>query len=259
MLTKIFSVGSEMGKFRGVRDEQRDRHLDRVPWFPYLLTAANVGHQASWIDDMPYYRQLGCCTLYRNVLITFISTTEGFVNLRYFALFLFVVLGVAGAQTSLDLTKGCSQADIAKYGHPVMFSRVNGVAFGASTERSKFQQGEPINVAVWLSNKSHRVVVTSGCSLLQDNIDAFDSTGRRLLSESEKDDIKLRQEGRPSIRVCSGTPAVMNRRHGFCGVIGGGVLNREYNMPAGTYTIRQKKTGAYTDEANAPSLSITVE
>ncbi len=174
------------------------------------------------------------------------------MNLRYFALFLSVLVGVAGAQTRPSLPKGCSQADIANYGQPVMFSRVNGIAFGASTERSKFQKGETIYVAIWLSNKSHRAVLTGGCSLLEDYIDVFDSSGRRLLSEAEKD-------GRESIRVCSGTPGVMNRRHGFCGVISGGVLNREYNLTPGTYTVRQKKTGAFSDEANAPSLSITVE
>ena len=181
------------------------------------------------------------------------------MNLRHFAFFLLVVLGVAGAQTSSELPKGCSQADMAKYGHPVMFSQVNGVTFGASTERNKFQQGEPISVAVWLSNESHRIVQTGGCSFLEDKIDVFDSTGRRLLSEAEKADIKLRQEGRQSIRVCSDSLPLMNRRHGFCGVIGGGVLNREFNLPPGKYTIKQKKTGASTDEGNAHSLSITVE
>lgn len=155
--------------------------------------------------------------------------------------------------------KRCSQADLGKYGYPVMFSRANGAAFGASTERTKFPRGEPIILAIWLSNESRRDVQTGGCSFLEDHIHVFDSTGRRLLSKAEQEDIRLRRQGRQSIRVCSESLPLMNRRPGFCGVIGGGDLNSAYDLVPGTYTLREKNAGAQSDEANAHSLSITVE
>ena len=59
-----------------------------------------------------------------------------------------------GLSATEELPKSCSQADVEKYGRPVMFERQRGIAFGVSARKTEFATNAGASAYIWLSNES---------------------------------------------------------------------------------------------------------
>jgi hypothetical protein len=128
-----------------------------------------------------------------------------------------------------EVPKACSQADIARYGRPVMFPGRAGVAHGVSSVHDHFKKTEQIYVYIWVSNESANEQRYSACCEMTflNYFDLVDSAGHSMASRRS-----------PIFECdCSALPVVSSSS---CKVIDGGTLNRPdtaYTLLPGRYTI----------------------
>src|SRR5580693_5149716 len=81
-----------------------------------------------------------------------------------------------------------------------MFPARDGIAVGVSSGSDK-----PAALYLWADNQTDKAETFYICcvSTLFENIDIFDSEGRRFLSKGDKAEQKARSEGRETVQVCS--------------------------------------------------------
>jgi hypothetical protein len=94
------------------------------------------------MSEMAIYHQVSFCV-----------TLRGMRQHIGWILTVLAVMNGAGVSAQ-DGANGCSQADIAKFGQPVMFDRRDGIAFGVSAPQTTFHRGSDAVVYIWLSNRT---------------------------------------------------------------------------------------------------------
>jgi len=152
----------------------------------------------------------------------------------------FLVCNVAAA----ELPKTCSQADIEKYGRPVVFERRDGVAYGVSASGNTFPKKAEITVYIWLSNESQssqQYLMCCEWTFLK-RIEVWDAAGTRLDSAADVHLKDLQDKHQEWIEAC-GCSGWRTIEPGSCGVVDQGTINRKdtaYDLSPGRYTVGER-------------------
>ena len=96
--------------------------------------------------------------------------------------------------------RDCTQAQLLANGRPIMIPMRDGIAIGISLAQHKFKAGEPIELHIWIDNRSDAPAGVFTCMDLErfraSGIAIFAQDGHRVLSQDEE---KARKE-------CSANP-----------------------------------------------------